>query len=216
MKPKLFFLSGLGADKRAFDALTLHFKNEIVHIEWLVPIKQESFSQYAKRIIDRYQIASSDVLVGLSFGGLMAVEIHHIINNDSVILISSASCRKELHPFFRVTSRLGLTRLIPKRKLNQPNHFIYKGFAIKTASHKQLLDTIIKDSDTDFVQWAIRQMGNWNRKNRIEGIIKIHGDNDLMIPIHNAEKDYTIKGGGHFMVVDRAEEVSEILNNISI
>lgn len=216
MKAKIFFLSGLGADKRAFKALTLNFRNEIEHVEWLTPIKEETFSHYAKRIIDKYKISQSDVLVGLSFGGLMAVEIHHILNNDSVILISSASCRKELHPFFRVTSRLRLNRLIPKRKLNQPNQFIYKGFSIKTESHKQLLDNIFKDTNVDFVQWAIIQMGHWKRKKRNDVIVKIHGDKDLMIPINNSESDYTIKGGGHFMVVDRAEEISVILNKLII
>ncbi|MDH5366068.1 MAG: alpha/beta hydrolase [Cyclobacteriaceae bacterium] len=214
MKGKIFFLSGLGADKRAFDALKLNFNNRIKHVEWLFPTKKETFNHYAKRIVDHYQITQSDVLVGLSFGGLMAVEIQHILNNDKVILISSASYRKELHPFFRFTSRLHLNRLIPKRKFNQPNQLIYKGFSIKTESHKQLLNSIFKDTNVDFVQWAIRQMGHWKRKKRSNAIVKIHGDKDLMIPIHNSNNDYTIKGGGHFMVVDRAEEVSNILNKI--
>ena len=57
-------------------------------------------------------------------------------------------------------------------------------------------------------------MGKWIINTRADGIIKIHGDADRMIPYNNNATDYTIKNGGHFMVVDRSEEVSSILNEI--
>jgi len=214
MDSKIFFLSGLGADKRAFASLDLSTEKDIVYVDWMIPYKKESIQNYANRLIQEYQISKQDILVGLSFGGLMAVEILHLLNNDKVVLISSASCKKELHPFVRITGVLGLNYLLPKSKLNQPNKFIYKGFNVKSETEKELLTQIIKDSNNDFVYWALHKMGQWNRKERHPSIIKIHGDNDLMIPINNKPNDLTINDGGHFMVVDRAPEVSEILNTL--
>lgn len=214
MSNKVFLLSGLGADKRAFNALDLNFTDRIHHIEWLIPIKKESFEHYAKRLIDEYNISNTDTLIGLSFGGLMSVEIQRILNNEKVILISSATCIKELHPFMRITGWLGLDRIIPKKKLNQPNPFLHKGFDIKSEENKLLLNSIIEGSNVDFVHWALSQMSRWNVKRRGSRITKIHGDCDRMIPINNNRNDYTITGGGHFMVVDRSGEVSKLLNNL--
>lgn len=213
---KVFFFSGLGADKRAFDALKLKFNERITYVDWPQPLKKETFRAYAHRIIDQYRITKNDHLVGLSFGGLMAVEIQQILDNEKVILLSSASTKKELHPFFKITAWLGLNRLIPKKQLNKPNPLLYKGFGIKNEDQKQLLDSIIKDTNVDFAHWAISQMSKWNVVNRDNRIIKIHGTSDQMIPNSNLPSDYTINGGGHFMVVDRSEEISTILNAIFV
>ena len=45
---KLYALSGIGADKRAYSQLTLD--TNIIHLDWIAPLKNESISNYADRI----------------------------------------------------------------------------------------------------------------------------------------------------------------------
>ena len=52
---KVYFLSGLGADKTVFQFLDLDFC-EPVFIEWIPPHKNESLPDYALRLKDYYHI----------------------------------------------------------------------------------------------------------------------------------------------------------------
>ena len=46
----LYFLSGLGADKRIFQKLNLPDQYTIVHIDWIKPVPNESIAAYAQRL----------------------------------------------------------------------------------------------------------------------------------------------------------------------
>lgn len=50
---------------------------------------------------------------------------------------------------------------------------------------------------------------NWKNHEKPNGVI-IHGTNDKMLPLKQ-EAQYKIDGGGHFMIVNRADEISAIL-----
>ncbi|HLG39082.1 MAG TPA: hypothetical protein VI461_05410, partial [Chitinophagaceae bacterium] len=66
---KVYFISGLGGDKRVFSFLDLSFC-EPVFIEWIKPLKKESLESYALRL--RNQIPEKNpVIVGVSLGGMM-------------------------------------------------------------------------------------------------------------------------------------------------
>ena len=60
---KIYFISGLGADKRVFSFLDLSFCDP-VFIEWIPPLKKESLKEYALRL--REQIKDeSPVIIGI-------------------------------------------------------------------------------------------------------------------------------------------------------
>ena len=85
---ELYLISGLGADKRVFDFLDLPgFK--IHHIEWVEPGDHETVENYAKRLLNQIRTVKP-ILIGLSFGGLIAIEIGKLMETEKIILISSA------------------------------------------------------------------------------------------------------------------------------
>ena len=55
------------------------------------------------------------VLIGLSFGGMISVEIAKQMPIEKIVLVSSVCCRKELPFFMKVVSALNLNRLIPMK-----------------------------------------------------------------------------------------------------
>ncbi|HQV56104.1 MAG TPA: alpha/beta hydrolase, partial [Chitinophagaceae bacterium] len=84
---KVYFISGLGADKRAFSFLDLSFC-EPIFIDWIKPVDNESLYQYAMRLKEQIN-EPSPIIVGVSFGGMLATEIAKSDASAKVIIISS-------------------------------------------------------------------------------------------------------------------------------
>ena len=107
----LFLLSGLGADRRVFDFLDFG-ENNLHHIVWINPQKNETIQEYATRLCNQIHVANP-ILIGVSFGGMIAMEIGMIIKTEKIILISSARTKKDIPLSFKLTGRLKLHYTIP-------------------------------------------------------------------------------------------------------
>ena len=207
----IYFLSGLGADESAFKYLTYPAGFNAVFIDWLVPAKNETMQQYAKRIAAKIDTSKPFILVGLSFGGMLATEVLSFVKPQKTILISSAARRQELPFYFKWAGKLRLNKLLPQKNIHKSNVFTNWIFSITAKSDKFLLEEILTASNPSFSKWAINEIVNWKRKTSPENIIRIHGTKDRVLPIINFKPAYLLKGGGHFMIVNRAEEISKIL-----
>ena len=71
-----------------------------------------------------------------------------------------------------------------------------------------------KNAPIIYTTWAINEVVNWRNDFMHPAIFQIHGDNDKMFPIKNLSPSYIVKGGGHFMIMNKAEEVSAYVNSI--
>jgi hypothetical protein len=76
---------------------------------------------------------------------------------------------------------------------------------------KELLNSILDDTDLDFAKWAIRELLNWKNKTKLNNLLKIGGSSDKLFPIKGKDT-ILIEQGEHFMIVDKAEEISHIIN----
>ncbi|MEP0004713.1 MAG: alpha/beta hydrolase [Balneola sp.] len=204
---KINGISGLGADKRVFDFLNLDYP--LIPVEWIEPIENETLKDYSIRLSKIIDTHSDFTLVGLSFGGLVAVEISKILEPRLTILISSAETKNELRPIYRSVGKTGLLNSLPD-KLFDPQRNIAK--FIFGASNKILLNSILDDTDLSFAKWAVNELVNWSNLDRVKNIVRIHGTNDKLIPWSGSGKVELIENGEHFMIVDRANEISEIIN----
>ena len=68
----IYFISGLGADRRAFERLKLPGEFSLHYLEWIKPRIKESLNEYAKRLADTIDTAKPFSIVGLSMGGMIA------------------------------------------------------------------------------------------------------------------------------------------------
>jgi len=201
---KIICISGLGADERVYAALKLI--SEIITIPWVVPTKDETIQAYSKRLMQDIDTTSEEiVLIGVSFGGLIATEVAKLINPTLTILISSVATKYELPKIYRSTG--GLMRFIPWWMFLPPKRMIIKLFK---AENKELLQEILKDTDPKFVKWAMTTLVRWQNTEKPSPHLKIGGDKDLLLPSKN--EDILIKEGGHFMIVDKADEISHHIN----
>ena|SRR5436190_1907836 len=207
----IYFLSGLGADSRAFKYLTFPSNIKTVFIEWLVPEKNDSFKTYAERIAAVIDTSSPFALIGLSFGGMLATEVMEFITPQKTILISSAARRQELPFYYKLAGTLQLNKLLPKKNIHKSTIFTNWLFSISARNDKFLLQEILTASDPLFSKWAINEIVNWKRTTSPTNIIRIHGNKDRVLPIINFKPGYLVKDGGHFMIANKADEISAII-----
>lgn len=203
----IYAISGLGVDKRAFQYLEL--EKEIKVLNWLEPQKNESLSNYSGRLMQSIDCSKPFILIGLSFGGVIAMEISKKLKPQKTILISSIINRKELTFCYKLIGKTKTLKLIPTSIFIPPKTLLVYLFG---ATNKKLLYEIINETDKKFAKWAITQLLKWEKDYSFNHIIRIHGTKDNLLPLKYKNIKYPIINGGHFMIVDRAGEISEILN----
>lgn len=207
----IYCISGLGADERAFSKLNIE-AYQLKVIQWLQPLPKETIEEYATRM--RAEINEENpVLMGLSFGGMLCIEISKQIPVQKIIIISSVKSYQELPLWMKAVGHLKLNKIAPirsnhKLSLSLQNHFL----GITTKEEKEIVAVSRKKHNTKYVQWAVDKVVNWKNNWQHPAIFHIHGDKDRMFPVKRIKPTYTIKNGGHFMIMNRADEVSVFIN----
>ncbi|MFT6337757.1 MAG: surfactin synthase thioesterase subunit [Halioglobus sp.] len=82
----LYKIGGLGADERVFKKLKLNSRS--ISINWLSLKSQESLQDYTLRLSKQIDQSQEFGIIGVSFGGIIAIELSKILNPKTVILIS--------------------------------------------------------------------------------------------------------------------------------
>lgn len=204
---EIFLLSGLGADKRVFEFLDLSdFK--VNHVDWIEPTDNETIQSYAQRLLKQIT-TDRPIIIGVSFGGIMTIEIGKLIQTDKLILISSAKTKNDIPIYYRVIGHLGLNKLIPTWVLKSVNPLTYWFFGTKTKKQKDLLKTILKETNNKFLKWAIDKIVNWDNWTELKNVTTIHGTADRILPLKTA--DFKIINGGHLMIFDKADQLNGVL-----
>ncbi len=207
----VYCLSGLGADHRIFQ--NLHIAgNKLVHLPWVPFDKHDDMCSYAQKM--QVNIAEEKpTVLGVSFGGMLAVEMAKKNPTQRTIIISSAKGKRELPDRGLLLPFLVHHNLIPYGFFKKPNSIMYDQFGAETEAAKNLLAAIMQDTDTDFLKRAFKVILDWQNMEIPKDIIHIHGTADKIIPPAHIEPDYWIDGGQHLMVFNKAEVISRIVGS---
>lgn len=212
MYKTVYFISGLGADRRAFSKLIFPPTFKLVHLDWIEAQPNESLSNYAERLALGIDTSTPFYLVGLSFGGMLATEIAKRLKPIHTFLISSTPTYKELPWYYRMAGNLSLQKLVPVSLLKQGNSVGLKFLGAKTDDERALLKQLVTDSDPYFMKWALTCILEWKNEQRPKNVTHIHGNADNILPVWSTLKpDNIIEGGGHFMVYANAEEIMKTI-----
>ena len=210
---KAYFISGLGADKKAFQNIKLPTGYEPVFLNWISPEKKdESLHDYAARFAGLINNDQEFILIGLSFGGMLASEIARIKKPFKTIIISSLASSDELPWYFKQAGKIGLHRALPVTFLKTAT-LLTRLMGAGTPQDKAVVFHYIKNADPAFIRWSLNAIVNWKQE-RLPGIIHLHGDKDHLLPAKFTHPDYLVKNGGHLMVLNKAEEVNKVLAGI--
>ena len=212
MSNHIYIFSGLGADESVFKKMDFSGL-KITFIYWLIPNERESIENYATRILSQIK-TEKPTLIGLSFGGIMAVEVAKQIETEKVILIASVKTKTEIPFYFRLVGKLNIHRLLPIILFKKSNFISNWFFGVKSTFDKELLQKILKDIDTTFLSWAIDRIVGWSNQTKLKNIKHIHGTSDRIFPICFIDCEFKVNTGGHFMTLNKAKQLTEIVREL--
>jgi pimeloyl-ACP methyl ester carboxylesterase len=203
----IYIFTGLGADERVF--YKINFGNyNAVHIKWITPIHNETIEAYALRLTQQIT-TPNPILLGLSFGGMVAVEVAKHIETEKIILISSSKNKKEIPFYYRLGGKMKLNKIIRARFWVKANKLTNALFSARTREDKKIISSMIAASDLVFLDWAIDKIIHLKNETIHKNLTHIHGTADRILPIRFVKADILIKNGTHLMIINRAIEVQE-------
>jgi pimeloyl-ACP methyl ester carboxylesterase len=212
-EPVFYLIPGLGADERVFQFLRL--RGEVHVLPWISPASaHEPLAPYAARLAAAIPETQPCWLVGVSFGGLLALEVGRLRPRARLVLISSLGSAAELPPLLRLARATRLYRLLPPQLLQLAPRLAQWFFGAKNGAEYHLLCRIIRDTDPGFARWAIARLLEWDSTG-VRSAVRVHGTHDRLLPATPAAVQHLIPGGGHFMIVSHAARISTILNQLA-
>ena len=216
-KIHVYFMPGMAASSSIFERIHLPTETFEMHfLEWVLPNKNESLKEYAKRMAKNIK-HENVILVGVSFGGILVQEMKPFVNPKKVIIISSIKSNAELSRQMKVAKSTKAYKLIPT-KLFENIEFLAK-FTFGSSILKQkmkLYEKFLSVRDKLYLDWAIEQIINWNRTEIDNEVIHMHGDDDEVFPIKNIKNCISVKGGTHIMIITKYRWFNENLPKIML
>lgn len=209
----IYLIGGIGVDEKVFENVC--FKNYKKHIiKWAEPLHREPLKEYCKRLLSQIEI-KNPILVGVSFGGIVANELAELINVKEVILISSVRSRKELPWSFRFIGKLNIYKVLPAQLLIKSIRTIRWCLSISDKLSINPLLTILSETNPIFMKWALNCIVKWQGKEMLK-TFQIHGNKDRIFPMKFLRHpDIIIQNAGHFMILNHAQLISQHIEAIA-
>jgi len=213
-KTHIYFVSGMAANSKIFEYIQLPTELYQTHfIEWRIPLsKDESIQSYAQRMCEEI-IHDNPVLIGVSFGGIMAQEMSKLISVKKVIIISSIKSNQELPKRLRFAQLTKVYKLFPARFIENLDSYINYFLGDYQKKKIEAYQKYMSVRNAKYLHWAVFTVLHWQQTSSLNGIIHIHGMQDGVFPIKHIKDCIEVKNGTHAMVLTKAKRISEIISN---
>lgn len=209
MSVHYYILSGLGADERVFSRI--NFPENHTHLPWIENKPNESLPDYAKRMAAGIK-HENPILIGLSFGGIMAQEIAAIRPVKELILISTIKSKSEKPWFMGIAGALHLPGIMPNSLLSRANMLMKYAFTLVNPDEQEVLQSCFENVSPQHLRWAMIHIADWQGVENHTPTFHIHSDKDRIFSSNKDQADAQIHGG-HFAVFTNADELNEILKS---
>lgn len=187
---------------------------EVKIIEWLIPEKEESLTDYAKRMASFVKKPNS-ILIGVSFGGVVAQEMEQFLTLKKLVIISSVKNKNELPWRMRLTGQFKAYKLFPTSIFLSAKDLTKFSIGPKSKKRLFLYQKYLNVRNKQYLDWAIKQMVTWDREQTIKGLIHIHGEKDQIFPIKYINKCIVIEEGTHIMLLTKGKRISQLIQKIA-
>ena len=157
---------------------------------------------------------TSPALLGVSFGGMIAIEIAKQIPLEKLIIVSSIKTGSELPRWMKLMGKFQLHKILPTRSYKITEKFDNSRLGIRNETERKLVNAYRQKMDPVYYDWAIHQVLSWKNSWYPGNIVHIHGDQDKIFPIKNLDPTHVIRGGSHIMMLNKAAEVSTCINSV--
>jgi len=209
----VYCIPGLGQDKRVFNGLEIAGA-ELRFLDWIEAKEEEDIATYAIRFAEQIEKDHPNLyLLGVSLGGILAIEIARHLSVKKLILISTVKNRAEMPPSFEWMGR------VPVKSNSLPKFIIEAQVTLKPFYGKanqegiELFGKMLKSASLDFIRWAWNSIPEWKyKKEPNTPFIHLHGTADLVFPIKHIDQAITLKGATHFAIFNDMKKINGILS----
>lgn len=207
----VYFMPGMAANPSIFEYIKLpEHQFEIHYLEWIIPIKNETLENYAKRMIAKIE-HQNPVLVGVSFGGILVQEMSKFLELKKLIVISSMMSKHELPKRLKVLKVTKAYKILPTQLIANIDLLAKFVFGKTITKRIELYQKYLSVRDKYYLDWSIQQIIFWEQENPNPEAIYIHGERDAVFPHVNKENCIIVKGGTHIMIINKYKWFNEHL-----
>lgn len=204
----VYLLPGLGADHRLFGKLHLP-GHELHFLDWPEMPEGSTLKDFAMALALRVDTSRPHALVGVSMGGMVAQELAALTHPASVVVISTWTGPQEMPTHLRLMRGTHPEWLLTKVFLQGSLPVIRWQMGVETPEEVALLDDLLELHSLDQLRLQIAACLNWDGPAEpVQGLVRLHGNRDRLMPVSNIHGAKVITGGGHFMVYSHGAEVS--------
>ncbi|WP_297762567.1 alpha/beta hydrolase [uncultured Muriicola sp.] len=210
-KIHVYLMPGMAAKSSIFKHIELpHDRFETHLLEWFVPSKGMSLEAYAKKM-NSYIKHADPVLIGVSFGGMLVQEMAKHIAVKKVVIISSVKLQSEMPKRLVFAKYTRFHKLLPTSLVNNLDLIAKYAFGETVTQRLELYREYLFVKDIYYLDWSIDQIVHWKQDQCDPRIVHIHGDKDVVFPIHHIKNCITVKNGTHTMIIHRYKWFNERL-----
>lgn len=199
----IYCVPGMGANERIFEFLKLPQTYVIHIIPWKQPKIKESLQDYAKRMAADVT-KPNPVLIGVSFGGIVVQEMKAFLNAQKIIIISSVKSKYELPVRLQVLRDTKLYKLLPTKMLEKVKNWEKLVFGPYNKKRARLYNNYMMDINKQYLDWAIENVLQWDRKREDKNVVHIHGEEDKVFPVDNIQGCILVPKADHSMILTKA------------
>ena len=207
---KVYLLPGIACDHRLFDRIDLN-GYDVVKLDWPCFRPNTTLSDIAMDLRERINAEEPHVFIGVSMGGMVAQELAVLTHPQRVVLISSWTHRSEWPWFVRFGSLIGAGRFASMNVIRATWPLKRILGSRDAVSDRLLFDMAMKEGEGQ-IKRGVQAILHWKGSSWQGPTVRIHGDNDALMPISKVKADVVVKGGTHAMVLCQAEAVSAAIN----
>ncbi|WP_190809103.1 alpha/beta fold hydrolase [Flagellimonas sp. S3867] len=213
-KTHIYLMPGMAANPSIFDGIKLPPESFETHkLEWFVPDKGMSFSDYAKSMIAKIK-HESPILLGVSFGGMLVQEMAKHMKTSKIIIVSSVKRSSELPKRMLFAKYTKAHKLLPTGLVTNVELLAKYAFGETVTKRLELYEKYLSVRDKHYIDWSLDKIVNWKQTNPDKDLIHIHGEKDAVFPIINIKDCVPVKNGTHTMIIHRAKWFNERLPTI--
>lgn len=211
----IYCFPGQGSDRRIFDSIDFDLQYKIKIIEYGSPEKHMTMNAFAKQLSSQIDTNNNFILLGVSLGGMICVELSEFLKPQKTIIISSAKNSNELPIRYNFQKVIPIYKLLPGSLLRAGARILQPIVEPDRKKNKKTFVSMLRNKKPVYMKRTVEMLINWDRKNNSKSIYHIHGEKDHTLPIKKIkDPKYKVINGSHMMTLTRAKEISKILDLI--
>lgn len=210
----IYLLSGIGSDERIFDYFECPDTCQCTYINYPLPAAGMDMTAYAHQLSTQINTEEPFTLIGVSLGGMLAVEMAHFMRPEQVIILSSACNANELPLRYRFQKQIPVYRLFTGEVLKKSSYLAQSIAEPDRQLEADICNAMLDAKDPQFLERSLEMTIEWDRQYCDYPVVHVHGSNDHTIPLRNTDADIIVEGGSHMMTLTQGKAISDLLQSI--